>query len=271
MDIKKQHYCDRMGGMAVLRDKGFFLDHVQPKGILDFGCADASFLLELRIRGWHNIYVGYDADAEMIERAKEVTAGDDNCFFFSDLEEAKHFMRQTVPVEWAIFFSSVFHEFSREEKKFFTSTLKNILIGAPYKYLIIRDMGIYKEQRFSPYDLARMDKDANVLEHGKHDELFTHYLGQPFFNPHGENARQGYETLLKFFLTYRYHENWEKEMKEEYLSLYLEEILETMKRLGLKPVYFRHFVHPYTKVCVERDFRVENFSEKTHYEAIFEI
>ena len=63
-------------------------------------------------------------------------------------------------------------------------------------------------------------------------------------------------------MKYRYIENWERESREDYFPIYLEELLEKIP-VGYEIIYLDHYTLPYAKAKVKEDIGVD-IVDNTH-------
>ena len=75
-------------------------------------------------------------------------------------------------------------------------------------------------------------------------------------------------SLVHFLLTYRYVENWARELKENYLPMALEVFLNKVPS-RYHAVYMEHFVPPFLRKAVRQDFGIE-LADSTHLKIILE-
>jgi hypothetical protein len=76
-------------------------------------------------------------------------------------------------------------------------------------------------------------------------------------------------SLTHFLLKYKYETpNWEREVKENYLPLYREDLL-AMIPVGYDVIYHEHFVLPYIKRTVKQEVGIE-MKDPTHLKLILE-
>jgi hypothetical protein len=69
-------------------------------------------------------------------------------------------------------------------------------------------------------------------------------------------------------LKYKYVEpNWAREVKENYMPLYREDLLALLDTDKYEIVYHEHYVLPYIKECVDKDLGIE-LKDNTHLKLI---
>lgn len=193
-----------------MSDKLFFTDMVKDvDAIVDFGCADGTLLSLLSEKYSDKQLYGIDISEDMINIANE------------RVPSAK-FIVNNVPVlvgenidynRCALVLSSVLHEVksysSDEEEERFWDAVSN----SGYKYVIIRDMidSFGTEVIEESEDMADKVRDIVYKGTGAKSRLlqFEDIWGKI------ESKRNLYHYLLK----YKYVENWEREVHENYIGI----------------------------------------------------
>lgn len=258
-EIDDRHiYCRRM--QAGLYEKLFFVDKLYLTGydhvdvLVDFGCADGSLICWLR-QLWPDCrYIGYDIDPVMIDRARH------NCpdvTFTSDWHEVVQFAL-TAHGNLAINLSSVLHEvYSYCCEDEIAQTIDKIS-GLHPDLIFMRDM------YYPSYRIRSAHPDILAAVYG--NKRYNNQLRQ-FEKRWGPVT--GTKNLMHFLLKYRYIENWDREVQENYFSV-PSNIVTLFPNVECK--YLRTKAHDYTLHQVQKDFGAELFGEQyhTHVECIFE-
>ena len=185
-------------------DKAWFMSHLTEDidTIIDFGCADGSFMqfLQLNCPGYN--YIGIDNDPEMQKLTKEKGF---KCY--SSLDDIMFVYKNQKTT--CLVLNSVIHElYSYGEKR----TLDDIFYFHP-NCIAIRDM------MFSPIDSTRfylpLDDDAKIRR------LFAKKYPKQFkeFSDIWHDKQEIEVEIAHFLLKYMYVENWEREVKENYLPI----------------------------------------------------
>ncbi len=233
-------YNKRMSaGMA---DKLFFVDLVNDIGtIVDFGCANGE-LLRLVPERWNKI--GIDNNAEMIAAAKE------NC---PTAEYVTSFDEVKLNGITMLNLSSVIHEVYSYLTPAEVKDFWNHVFNSGYDYIAIRDMMVS--------DVTNRHWDIDGAEKAKRHQLFRD------FHKSFPGSRE--RDLIHFLLKYRYVENWDRESKENYLPITLEEL----KRLipdNYEIIYENHYALKWTKNKAYEDFGYE-IKDNTHIKLILKL
>ena len=169
--------------------------------IIDFGCADGSFMEFLHRNCPNYDYIGIDNDPEMQKLTKEKGF---RCF--SSLEEAEK-NACIFPEHTCIVLNSIIHELY----SYFNETVWWDILHFHPKYIAIRDM------MYNPIDRTRFYLPAD--DYDKIKNIFNEKYPKQFNEFYKFWHHQDYEMqIAHFLLKYMYTENWEREVKENYLS-----------------------------------------------------
>ena len=255
-------YNERMAKPLI--DKLFFVDKVDADVFVDFGCGDGTLIRQLV--NWYPKahFIGYDNDPTMLSQnfsRKELTAEDNSRvdlyhdwdFLATFLKEAKVYNQKT-----ALILSSVIHEvYHYTDVKEIELFWKRVFTSG-FDYVIIRDM-IPCESIDRPSDVNDVAKILRKFRKSK--EL------QDFHNCWGSITNN--KNLVHFLLKYQYAEpNWEREVKENYIPLYWEDLL-AMLPIKYSILYHEHYVLPYIKRQIKQDFEIE-LKDPTHLKMVLE-
>lgn len=230
-------YNKRMAASMV--DKLFFVDQISDVDtIVDFGCANGE-LLRLVPDTWNKI--GVDNCPDMIAAAKE------NCpeaSYVNSLDEVKPRGITLLNL------SSVIHEVYSYLTPIEISKFWGSVFNTGYDYIAIRDMMV-SEITNRPWDLSGVMK------------TITHPLFADFHNSFPQMRER---DLTHFLLKYRYVENWNRESKENYFPITLEE-LKALIPNKYEIMYEKHYALEWTKNKVYEDFGYE-IKDNTHIKMI---
>lgn len=239
-----------------MSDKLFFLDIVKPDVIVDFGCADGTVLLNIKRRCPKTTLIGYDLDPDMIQKAKNKVP---TATITNDWNEIKSLVcNYDKP---AILLSRVIHEvysysISSLVKKFWNQQV----FGNSFKYIIIRDM----------IPTTSMQKE-DILEFKEDAKKITKLSNKKYLNSFEKIwglIDNDYRTLIHWLLKYTYTDNWEREVRENYVPI----TLETLKKKipsNYRIVYEKGFVFPPIEQRVLQDYGVK-IRHNTHIKMIIE-
>lgn len=242
-------YTQRMN--ASVLDKLFWADKIyEPlETIVDFGCADGALLDAYRRLFYdsENLprFIAVDNNPQMLSIAKD-KLGNDGVKCVESIEEVLE--RPSDCENGLLLLSSVLHEvFSYSDEKSF---LESIFSGN-FKYIAIRDMTYSYPTNMPQYIRP------------EYYELIKAYSPERLssFEKVWGSAR-GYKQAHHHLLKYRYVENWDREVRENYLPLPYEELLSLIPD-DYEVVYNELYVHPYVKHTVKRDMGI-TISMPTH-------
>ena len=232
-------------------DKIWWLDKIDDDvdTVLDYGCADGALLSMVHEMNPELILCGYDFSKDMIDlAAKNVPEG-----YFSHIYGAANtFVKENQVVLVA---SSVFHEI--ENYSYDVTSEYERIFNNGHKYIAIRDMFI-SEKSWGMSDPLTVAKVRQQYDFNKIRE-FEEHIGSLDFN----------ENLLQFFLTYRYNENWDREVREDYFPHTIEEFLSKIPE-HYEVVHFEHYTLPFVRAQVWKDFGVQ-LTDPTHGKILLKL
>lgn len=247
-----------IGGMNLgLQDKLFFVDMLDFDAIVDFGCADGSFLkLVSEVNPKIKLFA-YDIDQDMLLKAKsklgKASVVTDN---WDEIRKSLVYFKRPL-----LNLSSVIHEVYSYSK---TGDVKNFwdnqVFGGDFKYITIRDM--IPSTEISKSEISQFKDDVRKVK-----QKFDRDLLKSFEEKWG-SINSNYKNLIHFLLKYRFTDNWEREVNENYLPI----SIETLRRRvpsGYKITYEENFLLPFLKDKVKKDFNIE-LTHPTHTKMIIE-
>ncbi len=228
-------------------DKIWFLDKIDGDigSIYDYGCADSSLLKMVGEICPNMKLTGYDISQEMINIAKRNVP---NADYLSTTPKSN--LHDTV-----LNASSVFHEIHAYSPDI-EWDYKNIF-NSGATYIAIRDM-FYSKRSCHPTDSISL---AKVLQHENPNKISEFEA----FNGGLTNNK----NFLHYLLTYRYVENWDREVRENYFSYSIEEFLNKIP-MKYEVVYFEHYTLPFLRDRVLQDFGF-TLSDPTHAKILLKL
>lgn len=250
-----QSYID---GMSLsIQDKLFFANKLNFDVIVDFGCADGTFLESLMRSNPNVKIIGYDLDDTMLDQARKRLGN--KALLTSDWDEAiRAISHHKSPL---LNLSSVIHEvYSYSSGSVIKKFWDEQVFGDDFKWITIRDMipslEIGREER-------TMFKDDIKKVRNKTDKF---YLNS--FEERWGSINDNYRTFIHYLLKYRYTDNWEREVNEDYLPVSLETV-KTKIPNNYKIVYEQDFLLNFLKQQVKKDFNVQ-LTHSTHTKMIIQ-
>lgn len=232
-------------------DKIWWMDKIDDSidTVLDYGCADGALLSMVHEMNPKLILCGYDFNKDMLNLARNnVPDG-----YFSDIYGIVNtFVKENEVVLVA---SSVFHEI--ENYSHDVATEYERIFNNGYKYIAIRDM-FMSEKSCGISDKLTVAKVRQQFPYDKIQE-FEACIGSLDYN----------ENLLQFFLTYRYKENWDREVRENYFPHTIEQFLGKIPD-HYEVVHFEHYTLPFVREQVRKDFGVQ-LIDPTHGKILLKL
>lgn len=237
-----------------IKDKLFFeglVEHVDT--IIDFGCADGQVLKQLHEDFPEWKLFGIDADQTMLNLAKH------NC------NNAEYICAKGIPVDKIknslsnvlLNLSSVVHEVYSYSGLDEISRFWENVFACGCKYIAIRDLMLSIES-----DRASNINDMiGVLTNSQSDVLreFTSLWG----------SIKSQKNLLHYLMKYRYKENWNREVRENYFPITVEQLLSMIPTDKYRIVYFSHYILPFNRNKILEDFGIE-LKDNTHVKILLE-
>lgn len=241
-------YLTRM--QRSILDKMFFIDKVfEPfEYIVDFGCANGELIKALSAMCSEYRYIGYDISEEMIGAAKKNVP---EAFFCTDWSEIK------VPFDRSLInISSTVHEVWSYGTEKDVREFRERVFDSGFKYIAVRDM-MFSDSEDRPADEAQL---RAVRESG-----YSEWL-ESFEQVWGRVTTQ--RQLVHFLLKYKYTNNWEREVRENYFPVSVEEF-RAMIPDCCRIIFFEPFTLPYLSWQLRKDFGI-TLAEHTHLKIILE-
>lgn len=239
-----------------LLDKIFFMDKIDSPFFLDYGCADGILVNFLYSLFPEFEYFGFDISSEMIHIARvNNKILSDNFFFNWDELEIK-LKEKDIYNTGSILLSSIIHEAYSYGTTVDVENFWDRIFNRNWKYIIIRDMipSITIDRISDVNDVSKLYK--------KSDRKLLHDFEKMWGNI--ESNR----NLIHFLLKYRYSDNWSREVKENYIPVFREELLANIPD-NYRIIFHEHFILPHLKNVVKKDFGID-LKDATHLKLILE-
>ena len=237
-----------------LLDKIFFMDKIDSDVFVDYGCADGSLLNFLHTLFPEHTYLGFDIDDSMIDLAKDKCT--DDIILSSKWDEIdskiKEFKASGKKV--TLILSSIIHEVYSYGTGMDIKVFWDRVFNTDFDYIVIRDMMASK----SVEKTTDMNDFIKILRTSNKQMLyeFETYWG----------TLESNKNLLHYLLKYRYTENWNREVKENYLPIFREELLSYIPPTYVVEMH-EHYVLPFLKNKVFNDFGI-TLKDNTHIKLI---
>jgi 23S rRNA U2552 (ribose-2'-O)-methylase RlmE/FtsJ len=249
-------FDDYIEGMKMsMEDKLFFVNKLDFDVIVDFGCANGTFLSLVQNMKPNVKLIGYDLDDTMLLKAESIL-GEEALLTSSWQQVVLELSKYEKPL---LNLSSVIHEvYSYSHSSVIKKFWEQQVFGDNFKWITIRDMipsvEIHKGERKS------FEEDAKKVR-----ELADSYYLKSFEDKWG-SIHNNYRTLVHFLLKYRYTDNWDRELNENYLPVSLETLKKKIPS-SYKIVFEEDFIVPFIREKVMEDFGI-NIKHSTHTKMI---
>lgn len=235
-------------------DKIFFVDKIDFDLLVDFGCADGQMLNYLTQVKPDLTLLGYDLDFNMIKISKSKYPD----IFFSDNwnEIMKELNRDKNKGKTkALLLSSIIHEVYSYEGTENKNIFWNNVFNNSFDYVIIRDM--MTQDSYNQPNIEFAEK-AREKSNPKYLNDFEKIWG---------SINDSYKTLLHWLLKYTYIDNWDREVKENYLPYTLEHLKRRRIPAEWKIIYENYYLLDYIKQQIKKDFNI-TLTQPTHLKMI---
>lgn len=231
-------------------DKLFFMDKVKDiNTVVDFGCADGAMIREMYKAQPELKYIGIDNNPAMIDIANIKTDKDCNIDYITEFNNSISYSNAVLNL------SSVIHEVYSyckydEIKEFWTN-----VFWRGFKYISIRDFCVSKtvNRTADMNDYTKLVRSSDEYKIGNLVNDFESIWGSLRDN----------RNMIHFLLKYRYKSNWDREVRENYFPITLEQLLSLIPTDKYEIVYFEDYVLPFTKDTVKHDFDID-LHDNTH-------
>jgi len=224
-------------------DKLFFIKKINPDVIVDFGCADGAILARIHKANPSVKLIGYEPDDRELSIAKS-HFGDD-VFLSNNWNDIKQEVsKYNSP---ALLLSSVIHEvYSYGNTQTIGNFWKNQVFAGDFKWICIRDMlpsvKMIKHTNFGEEVKKVRDRiDPNLLE--SYEKIWG-------------KIDDNYKTFIHFLLKYKYVENWDREVAENYFPLALEALYTKIPN-DYRISYENSFLLPHFPDQLKEDFDIK--------------
>ncbi len=215
------HYNTEM--RKAMMDKIFFMDKIDAKNIFDFGCGNGDVIGFLSEVFPDHYYFGYDENPEMIGLAIDKPGSRGG--FTSNFDKFLDIAKSTESK--ALVFNSVLHEVFSYKTHEEIDTIFGKIAEVGFDYIVIRDMFydekiILRPQSFNNDDSTyHIDRLASVFRKAD-QKMIANFENQIYdindFSGDRKTSLTNEQDLIHFLLKYRYVENWDREVKENYFA-----------------------------------------------------
>ena len=245
-------YNERMNRSML--DKVFFLDKINATRFIDYGCGDGTLLNFISQHVGSDIrLLGYDNDPKMIKDAQEKT----NRITFTNEWNYSLLGREKEEDSNALILSSVIHEIYHYSAPHEVDEFWKRVFSGHFDYIVLRDM-IPSRTIARPSDINDVAKVYKNFLYKQELIDFEMIWG----------SIENNKSLVHFLLKYKYMQpNWAREVRENYMPLYREDLLALLDTNRYEIIYHEHYPLPYIKQCVQSDLNIE-LKDPTHLKLI---
>lgn len=242
--IKPQRYLERMS--RSLQEKMKIVEHFpsEAKDIVDVGCADGTVTLAMAQLFPVKKFLGIDLQQEFIDKAVQQGESQPNARF--ERVYLRDLLARTERFDIVVF-CSVLHEFYSYGQGM--SSVMKALADAwellrPKGVIVIRDMVLTDS-------VKELGSDKEVVRKIRSRKDLEPYLSD-FEKRFGKIDKV--DCLNHFLLKYLYTDNWEHEIKEDYIPVTREQYKQIFSLLGMTVTYEEYYLIPYLKGRWMEDF-----------------
>ena len=224
-------------------DKAWFMSLIPEDvtTIVDFGSADNSFINFLRNDYPEYRYVGIENNKSFLDASKE--QGQECYASLTEFYEHGDYDPETT----LLVLNSVLHEIYSYG---FADTFWNEVMMFDAKYIAFRDMYPRNCGKFG--SAASREMEA-IINHSSMEEHYRDFVAK------WGRVRDGY-TAIHFLLKYFYHDNWEREVEENYIPFHYRELYTQIRRAGYNITSEYFYSLPYLKNKWHNDFKCDENS-----------
>lgn len=246
-----QVYLEQMKNGS--QDKLFFADKIFQswQTLVDIGCADGFITAQIKNLFPNKNIIGVDNDPKMLNLAN------------ANYQSLGITFTNQVPNNTDIYYMSSFlHELYSYQNANEISQFWDNIFTSNFKYIIIRDM-IY-DDILNHRELKINDRKAlkNLIRNKPNlATKLTQYESI-------WGSIYSYKSFLHFLLKYQYDDNWEREIRENYLPLSFNQLMEILPSC-VRITYLDHRTLPYFTHKWEQDLGIR-IDEKVHCKIILQ-
>ena len=227
-----------------MEDKLFFVNRLDFDVIVDFGCANGIFLSLVKNMKPNVKLIGYDLDDTMLSKAESIL-GEEALLTSNWNQVVGELSKYKRPL---LNLSSVIHEvYSYSHSSVIKKFWEQQVFGGNFKWITIRDM--IPSVEIHKGELKSFENDVKRVK----DLADPYYLKS--FEERWEPIENSYRTFVHFLLKYRYIDNWQRELNENYLPVSLETVKKKIPS-SYKIISEEDFVVPFIKEKVMEDFGI---------------
>lgn len=239
-----------------LLDKAYFLSFVDADIFVDFGCADGSLLkyIDETLPTKEKQLFGYDISNDMLNIAKDNLANSIKSQLILTDNFNQILKQDFNDKKSCLILSSVIHEVYSYGDNYSVNKFWEQVFSNKFDYIVIRDLMPKKsiDRTSDINDVARVLHNANST----HLSEFQSIWGQITNN----------KNLVHYLMKYKWVENWNREVRENYFPIYIEDFLSKIPN-NYNIDYYYEFIMPQTQQGIQKDFNIL-LKDTTHFKCI---
>ena len=238
-------------------DKLFWMSKIEKiNTVVDFGCADGTLIREMNSEMPDLQYIGYDNSKAMISLAGIRTPHElENIQYVSDLKES---LKENNQNKTLLNLSSVIHEVYSYSNINGIDKFWNNVFGYDYGYIAIRDFCVSRSvnRQSDINDYTKVIRGADELQIMDYESIW--------------GSLRDNRNLIHYLMKYRYKENWDREVRENYFPITLEQLLSKIPTYKYEIIYFEDYILPFTSSKIKQDFDVD-IHDNTHVKLLLRL
>lgn len=248
-------YTERMKRSTI--DKISYLKEISVNVHFDYGCADGSTIEFISSIFPDHFFFGFDINPEMIQLAKSKNIH--NATFSTNFDELVLKMNSLKNKKTVLILNSIIHEIYSFLPQIEIDEFWNRVFNSGFDYISIRDMCA---------DVRILNQGIDRVSANKIYNKANPYLIKTFEEKYG--SIDNMVNQMHFLLKYHYENNWDNELKENYLICDFDEYDRRLnKQQNYRLIYHDNFKIRFLSEMIKKDFDVV-FPGNTHVKYILE-
>lgn len=253
---KISNYEKYINGMEKsMIDKIFWFDKIPKQDysvVVDYGCANGSFLKALREYNDECFVCGVNIDPKIVQLAEKLNIKN-SIFISEDYNNTNSFI-EWIKTEYnsVLNLSSVLYEIYNHKSEEEINKFWDFVNG--YKYICISDMCINSKSVSEITPPTLYYKNYEELKRVSEHELIYGLVSSPI-------------SFVHYMLKYRHIENWNREVKENYIIDFGNLIDVCIKLGNYDIIYLDHYTPQFLQEEIKKDWGID-FDVNTHVKLI---
>ena len=134
----------------------------------------------------------------------------------------------------------------------------NNVFGYDYGYIAIRDFCVSRSvnRQSDINDYTKVIRGADELQIMDYESIW--------------GSLRDNRNLIHYLMKYRYKENWDREVRENYFPITLEQLLSKIPTYKYEIIYFEDYILPFTSSKIKQDFDVD-IHDNTHVKLLLRL